>query len=86
MKLGEIQFLKNITARGSLFMVGGMDFPASGKHFFLHFVRDSCQFFFVWQKSIFHRNFSFRLVETDFLASGNRFRLLRVFPLSGNRH
>ena len=37
LKLGKIQFLKNISARGSLFMVGETDFPASEKHFFLHF-------------------------------------------------
>ena len=37
LKLGEIQFLKNILARGSLFMVGETDFPASGNHFSLHF-------------------------------------------------
>ena len=34
MKLGKIQFLKNITARGSFFVVGKTDFPASGNYFF----------------------------------------------------
>ena len=48
LKLGEIQFLKNTTARGSLFMLGETDFPASGKHFLSPFFRDSCQFVFVW--------------------------------------
>ena len=38
---------KNIPARGSLFMVGETDFPASGNHSFSPFFRDSCQFFSV---------------------------------------
>ena len=36
---------KNIPARGSLFKIGETDIPASGKHFFSRFFRDSCQFF-----------------------------------------
>ena len=85
LELSKIQLLKNIPASGSLFMVEETDFPASGNHFFLHF-SDSCQFFPVQQKSIFQQNPSLRLVETKFLANGNRFRFLRVFPLTGNRH
>ena len=34
MILVKIQFLKNIPARGSLFVVGETGFPASGNHFF----------------------------------------------------
>ena len=48
MKLGEIQFLENITARRSLSVVGEKDFPASGNHCFSPFFKDSCQFFSVW--------------------------------------
>ena len=44
---------KYIAARGSLFVVEETDFPASGNHVFSQFFRDSCQFFSVWQKSIF---------------------------------
>ena len=32
-KLSEIQFLKHIPSRGSLFMVGETDFPANGRGF-----------------------------------------------------
>ena len=33
----KIWLLKNIPARGSLFMVRETDFPVSGNHFFLYF-------------------------------------------------
>ena len=39
LKSGKIQFLKNIPARGSLFMVEETDFRASGNHFFSPFFR-----------------------------------------------
>ena len=35
--LDRIQFLKNIPARESLFLLGETDFLASGNHLFLHF-------------------------------------------------
>ena len=38
-KIRQIQFLKNISARGSLFVVGETDFPASGNHLFSSFSR-----------------------------------------------
>ena len=86
MKLGDIQFLKNNTAGGSLlFMIGETEFPASGKHFFSHF-SETLASFFPSSRNIFHPSFSFKLVETDFLASGNRFCLIRVLLLSGNCH
>ena len=59
--------------------LGETYFPASIDHLFPTFFRDSCQFFPVLYESIFQQNPSFRLVETDFLAGGNRFGLLRVF-------
>ena len=39
------------------------------KPFFSPFFRGSCQFFYVWKKSIFQRNPSFRLVEIVFVCS-----------------
>ena len=59
-------------------MVRETDITASVNHFFLHFSEIPV--------SLFQRNPSFRLVEMDFLANGNRFHLLRLFPLSGSRH
>ena len=59
-------------------MVRETDFKPSINHFFLHFSETTVSFF--------QRNPLFRLVEMDFLANGNRFHLLRVFPLSGSRH
>ena len=55
MKLGEIQFLKNIPVRESLFMVGKTDFPASEKHFFfLHFSETPVSFFPSVKKAFFN--------------------------------
>ena len=72
LKLGRIQFLKN-------------DLPASGnqgvwKPFLLHFsdIPTSDSFFCLVEK-YFQRKTSFQLVETDFLASDNRFLLFRGF-------
>ena len=62
-------------------MIEETDFPASGNHFFLHFSETPVSFFLSSRTFFFQRNPLFRLVETDFLASGNRFRFLRVFPL-----
>ena len=87
LKLGEIQFLKNITTRRSLFVVGKTDFPASRNHFFSSiFQRLRSVFYRLVEKCLIQRSPSFRLAETDFLASENCFRLVRVFPPSGNRH
>ena len=58
------------------------DFLASGNHFFSIFQRFLpviTRFFFVWRKSVFQQNPSCRLVETDFLTSGNRYLLFRDF-------
>ena len=76
MKLGEIQFLKNITARGSLFMVGETDFPASGKNSILHFSESPDSFVpsnrKVFFNEIFHSGWwkwMSWLVETVFVCS-----------------
>ena len=63
-------------AMGSLFMVGEMDLPASGNHFFSPFFRDSCQLFPSSRKVFFNEILNsgwwkriFWLVETVFVCS-----------------
>ena len=60
---------------------GKRTFRLVQKDYLFHFseTRASDSFFSVWQKSVFQRNSLFRLLKTDFLASGNRFLLVRDF-------
>ena len=65
LKLGEIQFLKNIPARGSLFVVVEMGFSASGTHFCSPFLRLLSVFFRLVEKYFYTKFF--------IPADGNRF-------------
>ena len=74
-------FFLDIPANGSLFLLGKTDFLASENHIFFIFqgLLPAIVFFPLVEK-YFSTNSIFRLVEMDFLESGNCF-----LPLRGNR-
>ena len=56
-------------------MVEETDFPARGNHFFVHFSGTPVSFLRLVEKYFSTKSF----IPADFLASGNRFHLLKVF-------
>ena len=94
MKLGEIQFFENITARESLFMLGETDFPAIGQHFFfLHFSETAVSFYPSSRKVFFNEIFHsgwwkriFWLVETVFVCSEFSLYVETVTKINGRQY
>ena len=65
---------------GSLLAVEETDFPARGNHFFFSIFQRLLSPFFRLVEKYFSMKSFIPAGETDFLASGNRFCLLSVFP------
>ena len=85
-EIRQNSIFKKYYCSGNLIRGRRNGFSGVSNHFFLHFSKTRVSFFFRLVEKCFSTKSTakFQLVERDFLASGNRFHLLRVFP-SGER-